>query len=215
MELIVAEVRSPKCNNILLIGMTGCGKTSLGWNLAQLLNYGSIDVDQVIEKKSKKGISKIFSEHGQEGFRDIELESIRSLSNVSNSVIAIGAGAVTRSESWETLQSLGYLVWVKVGLNEISRRFSGSISEMEKRPLFEEFIKIESSQERLEQVQSTLEAMHAERAPQYEKADLIFDTSYSTPDTAASLLKKQLVSENMVKNLRSPYTGLRWRSMDD
>lgn len=116
--------------NIVLIGLPGCGKTTLGKLIAKGLGFSFIDCDEVIEKNEKKAISKIFEEFGEDTFRDIETKTLKSLLTVQNAVIATGGGCVERSENFEILKSLGTVIFVNRPVEKIIEDIDTS-----KRPL--------------------------------------------------------------------------------
>ena len=86
--------------DIILIGMPGCGKTSLGKRLAKALERSFLDLDLAVEEKAGKRISRIFEEDGQEEFRRIETEAFRQ-AVAGGRVLATGGGIVTRPENRE------------------------------------------------------------------------------------------------------------------
>ncbi|MBE7032124.1 MAG: shikimate kinase [Ruminococcaceae bacterium] len=116
--------------NIILVGLPGCGKTTLGKLLAKRLNLSFIDCDEVIEETEKKAISKIFEEFGEDTFRGIETQTLRNLLTEQNAVIATGGGCVERRENFEILKKLGTVVF-------INRPFESIIGDIDisKRPL--------------------------------------------------------------------------------
>ena len=80
--------------NISLIGLMGAGKSVIGKLLAKKLKMGYYDSDKIIEKTFKKSINKIFSDHGESYFRDIEEDIILSLLDKKNCVISLGGGSI-------------------------------------------------------------------------------------------------------------------------
>lgn len=114
--------------NIVLIGLPGCGKSTLGKLLAKSLDFSFIDCDEVIEENEKKAISKIFEESGEGAFRDIETRTLRKLLTVQNAVIATGGGCIERRENFDILKKLGTVVFVNrpleciIGDIDISKR---------------------------------------------------------------------------------------------
>jgi shikimate kinase len=98
-------------NNIVLIGMPGSGKTSLGSIIAERLGFDFYDIDQYIEKKENKSISEIFL-LGESHFRQIESEAVREVSLKKSVVIATGGGVVTRPENVVLLKQKGTIVYI-------------------------------------------------------------------------------------------------------
>ena len=90
-------------SNIVLIGMPGCGKTTVGKVLAKRLGYKFCDMDSYIQEISKKTIKELF-ENGEENFRDWETKACEELSKCRNTIIASGGGVVKREKNIEILK---------------------------------------------------------------------------------------------------------------
>ncbi len=108
-------------NNIILIGMPGCGKSTVGVLLAKLLGYNFIDTDLLIQSRENKKLYEIINENGLEYFSKIESEVLSAL-KCEKSVIATGGSAVYSKVGMENLKSLGRVVYLFVPLKEIKRR---------------------------------------------------------------------------------------------
>lgn len=108
--------------NIILIGMPGSGKSTLGVLLAKTLGMSFIDTDLVIQQKSGRLLHKIVEESGKEAFLDIERDAILSLGKIENTIIATGGSAVLRRETMEYLQSIGVVVFLKLDYEVIEKR---------------------------------------------------------------------------------------------
>lgn len=98
--------------NIVLIGMPGCGKTTLGQALAEALGMDFADSDEEIVKSAGVPIPEIFARQGEEGFRNLEAESIRALAARQHTVIATGGGAVLRRENTTLLRENGKILFL-------------------------------------------------------------------------------------------------------
>lgn len=85
---------------IVLIGMPGCGKTTLGQDVASRLNLKFVDMDDFIERSSKKTVSQIF-ERGEDVFRAYETKTCEVLSRLDNVVISTGGGVIKKSENMD------------------------------------------------------------------------------------------------------------------
>jgi len=108
--------------NIVLIGSTGAGKTSVGFQLAKFLGYGVFDIDERIEIRYQKDIATIFREKGEDGFRQCESSVIQDLAGIRNHIIIAGGGAIESEENWALLKALGPTVWLATPLSEVARR---------------------------------------------------------------------------------------------
>lgn len=103
-------------NNIILVGYMGCGKTTVGKNVAKNKSFTFIDTDEMIEKQQGKKISEIFDKNGEAAFRDMETEYLKQLlgSNQENLVISTGGGMAVREENRKLLAKLGRVIYLKV-----------------------------------------------------------------------------------------------------
>lgn len=110
-------------NNIVLIGMPGVGKSTVGVVLAKILGYQFIDADIVIQQETKKLLKDIISEEGVEGFIEIE-NRINASINTSNAVIATGGSAVYGKEAMEHYKEIGTIVYLRLAYDEINKRLS-------------------------------------------------------------------------------------------
>ena len=108
---------SRQMRNIVLIGMPGCGKSSIGKQLAQRLNRTFVDSDASIEALAGMPIPEIFGKFGEERFRQYETEVLKGLGKQSGLVIATGGGCVTRPENYPLLQQNSIIVWIQRDLS--------------------------------------------------------------------------------------------------
>ncbi len=109
--------------NIVLIGMPGAGKSTIGVLLAKALNYDFIDADLVIQKQNNKKLYEIINEKGIDEFLQIENDTIANL-NVTGTVIATGGSAVYGNEAMEHMKENGVVVYLKLSCVEIINRIS-------------------------------------------------------------------------------------------
>lgn len=107
--------------NVVLIGMPGAGKSTVGVVLAKKLGYRFIDSDLVIQDKYGKLLHELIEEHGVEGFWKIENEVNASI-DTQNSVIATGGSAVYGAEAMEHLREIGKVVYLKLPYEEVAER---------------------------------------------------------------------------------------------
>lgn len=116
---------------ILLIGMPGCGKTTLGEKLAKEIGYNFVDMDRFIEEEQGKSIVEIFK-NGEKVFRDIETNASEKLSKLKGVVVSSGGGIVTRRENIEHFKD-----FIIVFINRPLDLIIGDI-DIENRPLLKD-----------------------------------------------------------------------------
>jgi shikimate kinase len=145
-------------DNIILFGMPGCGKSTVGVVLAKILGYNFIDSDLLIQNKYGKLLRDIIKDEGREGFRKIEEDvnfSIRS----SHTVIATGGSVVYCHKAMAHFKTEGKIIYIKLTAESIAERL-GDITGRG--------ISMKDGQ--------TINELYAERIPYYEKyADIIFN----------------------------------------
>ena len=164
--------------SIFLVGPMGVGKTTIGRQLAKLLDYDFVDSDHEIEAKSGASIPWIFDVEGEQGFRQREQSMIDTLTQKSNIVLATGGGVVIREENRRVLRERGIVVYLKADVAELLRRTAHD----KNRPLLQ-----------TDDPGATLSALIAEREPWYlEVADIVFDTQRKNSGSTASILLKQI-----------------------
>lgn len=108
-----------KTKNIILIGMPGCGKTTVGKLLAELIKRNFIDTDEVIKNKIGKHIQDIFSDSGEKYFRMMETEILTDSCKQSGLVIAAGGGVVTADENKDLLRQNSTVVFLMRSLDDL------------------------------------------------------------------------------------------------
>ena len=104
---------SHQMKNIVLIGMPGCGKSTIGALLAEKLGRTLADADEKIISQAGKSIPDIFAQDGEPTFRDWETQALAELGKQSGLVIATGGGCVTQKRNYPLLHQNGYLVWLE------------------------------------------------------------------------------------------------------
>jgi len=166
--------------NIVLIGMRGSGKTTVGKILARKLGRDFIEMDELITQKAGLSIPGIVEKYGWEKFRDIEEEITDKVVERDSIVNATSGGVVTREKNIAKLKKSGVVVWLKADIDTLFER----IGEDSERPLL-------VGKTQREDMEITLN----ERKPLYQKAaDLVVDTENKTPKEVAEaiieLLKK-------------------------
>ena len=117
--------------NIVLIGMSGAGKTSVGRALSYRLRMAFLDMDDFIEKKLNMSVSEIFEKYGEEYFRNLETEISKYLSeNYKNTIISTGGGVVLNPLNMDYLKKNGTVIYINRSVDRIL-----STLNAEKRPL--------------------------------------------------------------------------------
>src|SRR3990170_4074534 len=99
--------------NIVLIGLRGSGKTTVGKKLSELFKMNFLDTDLLIEKKANMKISKFINKKGIAKFRNIERQIINNLPGIDNYVIATGGGVVENNQNMTVLKKNGHTVYLK------------------------------------------------------------------------------------------------------
>lgn len=112
--------------NVVLIGLMGSGKSSVGRLVSQKLGFGFADTDTIITENAGMTIPEIFALEGEAGFRKRETEALRSLSGKQGMIIATGGGIVTQPENIPMLHQLGYVVWLNANPKTLLHRTSYS-----------------------------------------------------------------------------------------
>lgn len=145
-------------DNIVLIGMPGSGKSTVGVILAKVLGYSFIDSDLLIQKAEKKLLKEIIAREGQEGFLKIE-NRVNASIETEKSVIATGGSVVYCQEAMEHLKEIGTVIYLQLDYPILRRRLGNLIGRG---------VVLKEGQ--------TLKDLYEERVPLYEKyADHIID----------------------------------------
>jgi len=144
-ERAVCKLLRSKMENIILIGMPGCGKTVIGQILAGLLGRPFLDTDRLIEEAAGMRIPQIFSAEGEGGFRRRESEILAQAGKGSGQVISTGGGCVTRAENLFYLRQNGRIVFVERKIDQLAREgrplSAGNLEELYRLrlPLYRQF----------------------------------------------------------------------------
>lgn len=108
--------------NIVLIGLMGAGKTTVGRQLAARLGRPFVDTDEIIEKEAGASIADIFAGPGERAFRDLEAAAIRRVATLRGQVVSVGGGAVVDPANVTQLRSTGDIVWLAADADELAAR---------------------------------------------------------------------------------------------
>ena len=142
----IHEALRSQMENIILIGMPGCGKSTVGKLIARQTGRIFVDADAEIEAIAQKSIPSIFAEDGEDIFRSYETQVLADLGKKSGLIIATGGGCVTRQENYNHLHQNGTIVWLQREIKELATHgrplsASGKLDEMYRirKPLYETF----------------------------------------------------------------------------
>lgn len=111
----------PGKDNIILIGMPGAGKSTLGIVLAKILNYNFVDADLVIQNQCDKTLQKLLDACGPDGFIEMENQVLSDM-EFEHTVVATGGSAVYSEEAMRHLSSIGRVVYLKISFEELRDR---------------------------------------------------------------------------------------------
>jgi shikimate kinase len=149
-------------SNIILVGLPGVGKTSVGRAVARLLNHPFIDFDTEIEHREHASVSEIFERKGEAYFRALEADLTRELAACRGTVMATGGGWVTNPDSMALLHSTGRMIYLRATPETVLARMAAGRA---RRPLLEGSDPV-----------GTITGLFEARRPLYEAADLVVDT---------------------------------------
>lgn len=166
----VYDLIRSQTENVILIGMPGCGKSTIGKLLAEKCGRKFVDTDTEVEKRAKKSIPQIFAEDGEDAFRQLEAEVLQQFGKDSGLVIATGGGCVIRERNYPLLHQNSRIIYLQRDISKLPT---------DGRPLSVD-----------------LDALYANRAPLYQRfADHIVDnnsTVYETVSAIVSLMEEKL-----------------------
>ena len=160
--------------NIILVGMPGCGKSTVGVVLAKAMGYRFMDSDLLIQETDGRLLCEIIEQEGVDGFNAIE-DRINSRIIADRTVIATGGSVVYGKNAMEHFKQIGVIVYIRLPYNEIKRR----LGDLTKRG-----VSMKKGQ--------TLRELYNERVPLYEKyADIIVDEKgHGISDTALEIKER-------------------------
>lgn len=168
--------------SIVLIGLMGCGKSSVGKRLAHKLGLPFVDADEEIERVADKTIVEIFADHGEDYFRSGERRVISRLLGAGPQVLATGGGAFINPETRANIKDRGISVWLRADLPILMRR----VSKRETRPLL-----------KTTDPEGVMRDLIAARYPIYAEADITVESRDVPHDTIVTevltALRKRLV----------------------
>lgn len=158
-------------NNIILIGMPGAGKSTVGVLLAKALSYDFMDTDLTIQKEQGKKLYEIINEQGLDAFLRIENDVLKKV-EAENTIIATGGSAIFGDEAMKHLGEIGTIVYLKLSCEEIIRR----VNNIKTRGIAMSKGK-------------SLEDVYNERKPYYEKyAEIIVEADGTTIEEVVEMI---------------------------
>jgi shikimate kinase len=163
--------------SIVMVGLMGCGKTSVGRRLAARLGLPFVDADEEIEAAAGKSIADIFAEHGEPYFRDGERRVIARLLANGPLVLATGGGAYMNEETRRRIRERGIAIWLRAELPVLMRR----VAKRMNRPLL-----------KTADPQATMQRLMDERYPIYAEADVAIDSRDVTHETIVAEIIEEL-----------------------
>jgi shikimate kinase len=164
---------------LVLVGLMGCGKTSVGRRLAAALNLRFVDADEEIERSANKSVAEIFAEHGEQSFRDGERRVIERLLKEGPLVLATGGGAYMNAITRDNIKAHGVSIWLKADLPVLMKR----VMRRDNRPLL-----------KTADPEGTMRRLMAERYPVYADADMTIESREVPHEEMVSYILKGLLN---------------------
>ncbi|MDO8288050.1 MAG: shikimate kinase [Parvibaculum sp.] len=158
---LTALPEGSSARSIVLVGLMGAGKTTVGRRLAQRLGLGFVDADVEIERAAGETIPEIFERHGEAAFREGERRVIARLLEGPPQVLATGGGAFMDETTRHNIAARGISIWLKADLDVLMRR----VSRRGNRPLLKQG-----------DPRATMERLITERYPVYARADITVES---------------------------------------
>ncbi|OYD07780.1 shikimate kinase [Paludifilum halophilum] len=156
--------------HILLIGLMGTGKTTVGRILAEELKRPLTDTDEAVERMAKQSIPTLFREEGEAGFRNRETRVLRDVLQYSPRIVTTGGGIVLREENRRLMAQAGWVAALEASAEELYQRLQGDQS----RPLLQGDLR------------RRIVHLKRERESLYDFADVKLDTTGESPQETAS-----------------------------
>ncbi|MBA5724005.1 shikimate kinase [Candidatus Liberibacter sp.] len=172
---------------IILVGLMGAGKTTIGRMVSFKLKIPFVDIDCEIEKLSSMTIQDLFHIRGEDVFRSLELQVLKTVLQGGPCVIATGGGTFINDKSREYIQKKGISLWLKVDFDILWTR----IKRKDNRPLLDTV-----------NPQETLRDLMASRHPIYAQADMILHSSNGCKDETANSVIRRLADFRYLERIR-------------
>ena len=169
----VLDILGPR--SIVMVGLMGCGKSSVGRRLAAALDLPFVDADEEIERAALKTIPEIFGDHGETYFREGERKVIKRLLASGPQVLATGGGAFMSADTRAAIKADGISVWLRADLDVLMRR----VAKRDNRPLL-----------RADDPAAVMRGLMEQRYPVYAEADITVESR----DTAHEVIVAEIVT---------------------
>jgi shikimate kinase len=169
----------PLTKSLVLVGHMGCGKSTVGRRLAQVLELPFVDADHAIEESAGQSISDMFATHGEAYFRDGERRVIKRLLEDGPIVLATGGGAMMNEETRQRIKERAYSIWLKPTLEQLLARTTGRSH----RPLLN-----------TGDPKAVFRRLFRERDPVYKTADVVVRSGKDGPDVATAMTLRRLAA---------------------
>jgi shikimate kinase len=165
--------------SIVMVGLMGCGKSSVGRRLAAALGLPFVDADDEIERAALKTIPEIFADHGEAYFREGERKVIKRLLGNGPQVLATGGGAFMNAETRAAVKAAGISVWLRADLDVLMRR----VAKRDNRPLL-----------KADDPVAIMKSLIEQRYPVYAEADIIIDSRDTTHEVIVNEIITALIA---------------------
>ena len=173
-------VINPKTDVIVLVGLSGSGKSTIGAALSKQLNFSFIDIDERILQNEGTSITEIFTQKGEGRFRELERETVLELDLSSPSVLALGGGAWMQDEIRGFLSPIASIIYLEANVASILQRLENNNS----RPLLDDLSK------RKEVLEQQLEV----RENIYSQSTITVNANAAVPEVTQEIIRKLRLS---------------------
>ncbi|MBU6451531.1 MAG: hypothetical protein KGS72_07125 [Cyanobacteria bacterium REEB67] len=202
------------CGNIVLIGLSGAGKTSCAELLAELLNLSMLDTDKIIQNSVGKSVAEIFKDEGEGHFRELERAVIQELLGraepLKNTVLSVGGGLPTYRDNIDLLKRLGFTVFLNTSPKTLARRLAEDVvADKGLRPLLgagnsqasggcKDTTVPSASDRHIENLEKRLSEQLAGRFKHYEKAHMVVNTDGKTKQDVCFEIQTILINNTIL-----------------
>jgi len=162
---------------IFLIGFMGCGKTTLAKKLSAKLGYQLVDLDHEIEHKLGQSIASFFDEKGEDAFRKLESEMLKTLNYNQNTVVATGGGTPCFFDNMDWMNATGHTIYIEMPVTGLASRLQGGKAS---RPLLKDLNQ--------QEIQKYIEQKLSDRQKYYQKAKSIVNGINLSADDLRALI---------------------------